>query len=228
VGKDCRRLLPPPPHLDLHLEVFVPKKKEIAENIIAGSENLKPQNLRTSGSGVSPNPHQRTSGFQKRPRSFPGSYSTCSKRRDHPGPYTHGLFDHHGYISKPDICFLDNHNYQRDARRGFGLISDTRPTLVTTYWKRRFAVLASLHSLGNIGLVTKGNWPGYQPGTLYSIYSTAVVGLRSLLLLPLLKKEIAAAGGRGVTEYLQLDWMDDGTNGWMESFTTSFIYIRLV
>jgi hypothetical protein len=30
------------------------------------------------------------------------------------------------------------------------------------------------------------------------------------------KKEIAvAAEGRwGVTEYLQLDWMDDGTNGW--------------
>jgi hypothetical protein len=30
------------------------------------------------------------------------------------------------------------------------------------------------------------------------------------------KKEIAAAGGWGVTEYLELDWMDDGTNGWME------------
>ncbi len=45
------------------------------------------------------------------------------------------------------------------------------------------------------------------------IYSTAV-GLRSLLLLPLLKKEIAAAaGGWGVIEYLQLDWMDDGTDG---------------
>jgi hypothetical protein len=29
------------------------------------------------------------------------------------------------------------------------------------------------------------------------------------------------AGGWGVTEYLQLDWMDDGTDGWMESFTTS-------
>jgi hypothetical protein len=38
MGKDRRRLLPP--HLDLHLEVFVPKKK-IAENITAGSENLK-------------------------------------------------------------------------------------------------------------------------------------------------------------------------------------------
>jgi hypothetical protein len=48
---------------------------------------------------------------------------------------------------------------------------------------------------------------------LHSIYSTAV-GLRSLLLLPLLKKEIAAAGGGwGVTEYLQLDWMDDGMDG---------------
>jgi hypothetical protein len=32
----------------------------------------------------------------------------------------------------------------------------------------------------------------------------------------------AAAGGWGVTEYLQLDWMDDRTDGWMESFTTSF------
>jgi hypothetical protein len=43
---------------------------------------------------------------------------------------------------------------------------------------------------------------------LHSIYSTAV-GLESLLLLPLLMKEIAvAAGGWGVTEYLQLDWMD--------------------
>ncbi len=30
------------------------------------------------------------------------------------------------------------------------------------------------------------------------------------------KKEIAAAGGWGVTEYLQLDWMDDRTDGWME------------
>jgi hypothetical protein len=86
MGKDRRRLLLP--HLDLHLEVFVPKKKEIAENITAGSRNLKTQNLRTSG-------------FHKRPGSFPGSYSTCSKQRDHPRPYTRGLFDHHAYISKP-------------------------------------------------------------------------------------------------------------------------------
>ncbi len=191
VGKDCRRLLPP--DLDLHLEVFVLKKKEEnAENITAGSGNLKPHNLRTSGSCVSPNLHQRTSRFHKRPKSFPSSYSTCSKQRDHPRPYTHGLFDHHGYISKPNICFLDNHDYERDAQRGFGLISDTRPTLVTIYWKRRFAVLASPPSLGSIGLVTKWIWPGYQPGTLHTIYSTAV-GLRSLLLLPLIKKEIAAA-----------------------------------
>jgi hypothetical protein len=56
---------------------------------------------------------------------------------------------------------------------------------------------------------------------LHSIVSTAV-GLRSLLL-PLLKKEIAAAAGWGVTEYLQLDWMDDGTDGWMESFTTGVV-----
>jgi hypothetical protein len=211
MGKDRRRLLPP--HLDLHLEVVVPKK-EIAENITASSENLKPQNLRASSCGVSPNLHQRTSGFHKRPESFPGSYLTYSKQRDHPRPYTHGLFDHHGYISIPDICFLDNHDYQCDVRRGFGLISDTRPTLVTTYWKWRFTVLASPPSLGSIGPVTKWIWLGYQPGTLHSIYSIAVV-LRSLLLLPLLKKEIAAAArGWGVTEYLQLDWMDDGTNGW--------------
>jgi hypothetical protein len=212
MGKDWRQLLQP--HLDLHLEVFVPKKKkEIAKNITAGSGNLKTQNLRTSGSDVSPNLHQRTSGFHERLGSFPGSYSTCSKQRDHPRPYTHELFDHHDYTSKPDICFLDNHDYQRDAQRGFGKISDTRPTLVTTYWKRRFAVPASPPSLGSIGPITKSNWPGYQRGTLYSICPTAV-GLRSLLLLPLLKKEIAAAGGGwGVTEYLQLDWMDDGTDG---------------
>jgi hypothetical protein len=129
---------------------------------------LKTQNLRTSGSGVFPNPHQRTFEFHERPKSFPGSYSTCSKQRDHPQPYTQGLFDHHSYISKPNICFLDNHDYQCDARRRFGLISDTCPTLVTTYWKRQ--------------------------------------------------KEIpAAAGGWGVTEYLQLDWMDDGTDGWKAS-----------
>jgi hypothetical protein len=30
------------------------------------------------------------------------------------------------------------------------------------------------------------------------------------------KMKIAAAGGWGVTEYLQLDWIDDGTDGWME------------
>jgi hypothetical protein len=78
MGKDRRWLLPP--HLDLHLEVFVPeKKKEIAGNITVSSGNLKTQNLRTSGSSVSPNPHQRTSGFHERPGSFPGSYSTCSK-----------------------------------------------------------------------------------------------------------------------------------------------------
>ncbi len=115
-----------------------------------------------------------------------------------------------------------------NAMPGEGLISDTSPTLVTTYWKRRFAVPASSPSLGSIGPVTKWNWPGYEPGTLHSIYSTTV-GLWSLLLLPLLKKEIAAAaaGGWGVTKYLQLDWMDDGTDGWMESFTTSFNILYL-
>ncbi len=132
MGKDRRWLLPP--HLDLHLEVVVPKK-EIAENITANSRNLKPQNLRASSCGVFPNLHQRTSGFHKRPESFPGSYLTYSKQCDHPWPYTHELFDHHSYISIPNICFLDNHDYQCDVRRGFDLISDTRTTLVTTYWK---------------------------------------------------------------------------------------------
>jgi hypothetical protein len=129
MGKDWR-------HLDLHLEVFVPKEeKEIVENIIVGSGNLKTQNLRTFDFDVSPNSHQRTFRFHERPRSFLCSYSTCSKQCDHPQPYIHGLFDHHGYISKSDICFLDNHDYQHDARKGFGLNSNTHPTLVTTYWK---------------------------------------------------------------------------------------------
>jgi hypothetical protein len=37
-------------------------------------------------------------------------------------------------------------------------------------------------------------------------------------LCALKKKEIAptTAGGWGVTYYLQLDWMDDETDGWME------------
>ncbi len=153
------------PHLDLHFKDFVPKKKkEIVENITASSGNLKTQNLRTSGSSVSPK-HERTSGFYERPESFLGSYSTCSKQCDHPRPYTHRLFDHHNYISKPDICFLDNHDYQRDAWRGFGLISNPRPTLVTTYWKRQFAIPALSPSLGCIGPVTKWIWPSYQPGT---------------------------------------------------------------
>ncbi len=216
MGKDRR-------HLDLHLEVFVPKEeKEIIENIIVSSGNLKTQNLKTFGSDVSPNSHQRTFAFHERPKSFLGSYSTCSKQHDHPRPYIHGLFDHHGYIWKPDICFLDNHNYQHDARRGFGLISNTHPTLVTTYWKWQFTVPALPPSLSSIGPVTKWNWLGYQPGTLHNIYST-VVGLRSLLLLSLLKKEIVVAttAGWGITKYFQLNWMDDGTDGWMESFTTS-------
>jgi hypothetical protein len=62
------------------------------KNITSGSGNLKTQNLRTSGSGVSPNPHKRTSGFHERPGSFPGSYLTCSKQCDHPRSYPHGLF----------------------------------------------------------------------------------------------------------------------------------------
>ncbi len=120
---------------------------------------MKTQNLRTSGSGVSPNSHQRTSKFHERPGSLPGSYSTCSKQHDHPRPYTHGLFDHHGYISNPDICFLDNRGYQRDARRGFELIFDPRPTLVTTYSKRRFAVPASPPSLARMDRLLSGIGP---------------------------------------------------------------------
>ncbi len=27
---------------------------------------------------------------------------------------------------------------------------------------------------------------------------------------------MVVGGGWGVTEYFQLDWMDDGTDGWME------------
>ncbi len=192
MGKDRRQLLLP--HLDLHLEVFVPKKKEIAENITAGSGNLKTQNLRTSGSCVSPNPHQRTSRFHERPGSFPCSYSTCSKQRDHPRPYTHGLFDHHDYISKLDIFFLDNCDYQCDAWTEFGLISNTRPTLVTTHWKQRFVVPALLPSLGNIGPATSGIGPVTNRARSI-IYTQLLLGLRSLLLLPLLKKDIAAAAG---------------------------------
>ncbi len=66
------------------------------------------------------------------------------------------------------FVFFDNHSYQRDAGRRFGLISDTRPTLVTIYWKWRFAVLASPPSLSSIGPVIKWNWPRYQPGMLHS------------------------------------------------------------
>jgi hypothetical protein len=63
IGKDWRWLLPP--HLDVHLEVFIPKKKkEIAENITSDFKNLKTQNLRTSGSGVFPNPRQKNLQFQ--------------------------------------------------------------------------------------------------------------------------------------------------------------------
>jgi hypothetical protein len=39
-----------------------------------------------------------------------------------------------------------------------------------------------------------------------------------------LKKEIAAAGGWGVTEYLQLDWMDDGTDGWKKLHDHDILY----
>jgi hypothetical protein len=40
------------------------------------------------------------------------------------------------------------------------------------------------------------------------------LGLHLEVFIP--KKEIAPAGGWGVTEYLQLDWMDDETDGWMK------------
>jgi hypothetical protein len=39
------------------------------------------------------------------------------------------------------------------------------------------------------------------------------------------KKEIAAAaGGWGVTEYLQLDWMDDRTDGWKKLHDHDVLY----
>jgi hypothetical protein len=38
------------------------------------------------------------------------------------------------------------------------------------------------------------------------------------------KKEIAAAGGWGVTEYLQLDWMDDRTDGWKKLHDHDILY----
>jgi hypothetical protein len=39
------------------------------------------------------------------------------------------------------------------------------------------------------------------------------------------KKEIAAAaGGWGVTEYLQLDWMDDGMDGWLKLHDHDVLY----
>jgi hypothetical protein len=39
------------------------------------------------------------------------------------------------------------------------------------------------------------------------------------------KKEIAAAaGGWGVTEHLQLDWMDDGTDGWKKLHAHNVLY----
>jgi hypothetical protein len=39
------------------------------------------------------------------------------------------------------------------------------------------------------------------------------------------KKEIAAAaGGWGVTEYLQLDWTDDGMDGWKKLHDHDVLY----
>jgi hypothetical protein len=38
------------------------------------------------------------------------------------------------------------------------------------------------------------------------------------------KKEIAAAGGWGVTEYLQMDWIDDGTDGWKKLHDHNVLY----
>jgi hypothetical protein len=86
-------------------------------------------------------------GSKKGPEVFQAVIRLVQNNVTHPPTVIYSrvisLFDHHGYISKPDIFFLDNPGYQRDARRGFGLLSDTRPTLVTTYWKRRFAVPGS-------------------------------------------------------------------------------------
>jgi hypothetical protein len=42
------------------------------------------------------------------------------------------------------------------------------------------------------------------------------------VFVPKKKKEIvAAAAGWGVIEYLRLDWMNDGTYGWMEKISLS-------
>jgi hypothetical protein len=38
------------------------------------------------------------------------------------------------------------------------------------------------------------------------------------------KKEIAAAGGWGVTEYLQMDGIDDGTDGWKKLHDHNVLY----
>jgi hypothetical protein len=170
------------------------------ENIIAGSGNLKTQNLRTSGSGISPNPHQRTFGFHERAGSFLGSYSTCSKQHDYPWPYTHRLLPIIVIYQNRIFVFLIIVIINMMPREG--LVSFLIPTPL---WLPPLP--SSPPSLNSIGLVTKWNWPSYQLGTLHSIYST-VVGLESPLLLPLLKKEIATvAGGWGVTEYLRLDCM---------------------
>jgi hypothetical protein len=68
------------------------------------------------------------------------------------------------------------------AQKGFGLISDTRLTLVTTYWKRRFVILASLPSLGNIGLVTN------QACSI--VYTQLLLGYRHCCCYYLLKKTL--------------------------------------
>jgi hypothetical protein len=45
---------------------------------------------------------------------------------------------------------------------------------------------------------------------------TTITGIAQPIIVDLEWVVVAAGGGWGVTEYLQLDWMDDGTNGWME------------
>ncbi len=44
------------------------------------------------------------------------------------------------------------------------------------------------------------------------------------VFVPKTKKEIAAAGGWGVTKYLQRDWMDDGTDGWKKFHNHDILY----
>jgi hypothetical protein len=43
---------------------------------------------------------------------------------------------------------------------------------------------------------------------------TTIMGIAQPIIVDLEWVVAAARGGWGVTKYFQLDWMDDGTNGW--------------